>query len=81
MPKCDFNKVACKEHLAKNAKEHLWRAASEYMRNYFQVTIYTSWFDLIKAKTLVTFQVLAYLGKADLILRTPLRSHMLKVIF
>ena len=31
-------------------------------------------FDLMKVKTLVTFQVVTYLGKAGLILKTPLRS-------
>ena len=31
-------------------------------------------FDLIKVKSLVTFQVVTYLGKSGLILKTPLRS-------
>ena len=38
-------------------------------------------FDLIKVKTLVTFQVVAYFGKAGLILKTPLRSLYTKSDF
>ena len=44
------------------------------MRKCFQITICRVDFDLIKVKTLVASQVVAYLGKAGLILKTPLRS-------
>ena len=44
------------------------------MRKCFQITIVRVGFDLIKVKTLVTSQVVTYLGKAGLILKTPLKS-------
>ena len=48
------------------------------MRKCFQITICKSWFRLnkskIKVKTLVTSQVVTYLGKAGLILKASFRS-------